>query len=93
MDSSIAAWDGAKWIGGGNEDLVLYSDYLPTFNINYTIQLDKNSASTKAGFIFGANDPRLMNKNLNIYNLENMKDSSYVEVEIDITNLEDGGDA
>ncbi len=90
MNPSIAAWSGAKWIGGGDNDRVLCPDYLPTFNIHYTIQLDEESGSTKAGFIYGANDPRLMNKNLNIYNLQNEKDASYVEVELDISGLENG---
>lgn len=93
MNPSISAWEGAKWIGGGDEDLVLYPDYLPTYNINYTVQLDKNSGTTKAGFVFGANDPRLMNKNLNIYNLQNGKDESYVEVELDISAVGGGGRA
>ena len=87
MNPSITAWDGAKWIGGGDEDLVLYSDYLPTYNINYTVQLDKESGTTKAGFVYGANDPRLMNKNKNIYNLQNDKDESYIEVELDISEV------
>ncbi|MEA4917822.1 family 78 glycoside hydrolase catalytic domain [Proteiniphilum sp.] len=93
MNPSIEAWDGARWIGGGDEDLVLYPDYLPTYNINYTLQLDKESNTTKAGFIFGANDPRLMNKNKNIYNLQNEKDQSYIEVELDISKVDAGANA
>lgn len=87
MNPSMEAWDGAKWIGGADEDLVLYPDYLPTYTINYTLQLDRNSGSTKAGFIYGANDPRLMDKNRNIYNLQNGIDESYVQVELDISPL------
>jgi alpha-L-rhamnosidase len=90
MDPSIEAWSGAKWIGGGDDDRVLYPDYLPTFNIHYTIQLDRESGTTKAGFVYGANDPRLMDKNLNIYNLQNEKNASYVEVELDISGLNNG---
>ena len=90
MNPTIEAWNGAKWIGGGDDDLVLHPDYLPTFNIHYTLQLDRKSNSTKAGFVYGANDPRLMNKNLNIYNLENDKNESYVEVELDISGIENG---
>jgi alpha-L-rhamnosidase len=93
MNPSISAWDGAKWIGGGDGDLVLYPDYLPAYNINYTVQLDKDNGTTKAGFIYGANDPRLMNKNMNIYNLQNGKDGSYVEVELDISQIDTGGNA
>ena len=93
MNPSISAWDGAKWIGGGDEDLVLYPSYLPAFNIHYTVQLDQESGTTKASFIYGANDPRLMNKNLNIYNLQNKKDESYVEVELDLSKMNAGGTA
>lgn len=90
MQPSIKAWNDAKWIGGGDDDLVLYPDYLPTFNINYTIQLDQESGTTQAGFLFGANDPRLMDRNKNIYNLQNERNESYVEVELDISGLERG---
>lgn len=90
MNPSIRAWNDAKWIGGGDNDLVLYPDYLPTFNINYTVCLDQESGTTKAGFLFGANDPRLMNRDMNIYNLQSGKDESYVEVELDISGLDKG---
>jgi alpha-L-rhamnosidase len=93
MDYRESAWDSAKWIGGSNSDLVLYSQYLPVFKINFTLQLDEKSNSTKAGFIYGANDERLMDKNKNIYKLENKKDSSYILVELDITSLNSNGRA
>lgn len=93
MDYHESAWDGAKWIGGSDNDLVLYSQYLPVFKINFTVQLDKKSNSTKAGFIYGANDERLMNKNKNIHKLENQKDSSYVLVVLDISPLNSNGKA
>lgn len=93
MNPSITAWDGAKWIGGGDGDLVLYPDYMPAYNINYTVQLNKGNGTTKAGFLFGANDPRLMDKNMNIYNLQNERDESYIEVELDISQIDTGGNA
>lgn len=86
-DPKLAAWSGAKWIGGGDEDMVLYSDYLPVFKINFSVQLDKKSKSTRAGFIYGANDDRLMDTYKNLYKLENKKDESYLIVEIDIAPL------
>lgn len=86
-DPQLSAWNGAKWIGGTNDDMVLYSDYLPVFKINFTLQLDKLSNSTKAGFIYGANDNRLMDRNKNIYKLENQKDSSLVMIELNIAPL------
>jgi len=86
-DPNLSAWGGAKWIGGGDGDLVLFSGYLPVFKIDYTLQLDEKSRSTKAGFMFGANDIRLMDKNKNLFRLENKKDSSYVLFELDIMPL------
>ena len=37
MDPSpgLAAWGGATWIGGGDDDLVLYSPYLAIFDVKY----------------------------------------------------------
>ena len=90
-DPDLSAWDGATWIGGGDEDLVFYPHYLSVFKVRYKIQLDRESNSTKAGFIFGANDHRLLNKNLNIMNIENRKDEVYIEFELDISEV-DGTD-
>jgi alpha-L-rhamnosidase len=87
-DPKGPAWNGAKWIGGGDKELVLYAPYLPVFKINFSLQLDEASRTTKAGFIYGANDNRLMDKNKNLFKLENKKDSSYVLVELDIAPLQ-----
>ena len=54
-------WKGAKWIGGGNEDMVLYSHYLPVFKLNYVFRLASSSSAQKTAFVYGANDKRLMN--------------------------------
>ncbi len=91
-DPKLSAWDGATWIGGGDDDLVLYSPYLSVFKISYNLKLDKESGTTKAGFIFGANDPRLMDKNKNIFGVENRKNESYIKFELDISKM-DGSDA
>lgn len=87
MNSGLSVWNGAQWIGGGDKEMVLYASYLPVFKLNYTIQLDKTSLTTKAGFIYGANDPRLMDSNKNLYKLQNKKDSSCIIIELDITSL------
>lgn len=84
----LSAWSGACWIGGGEEDMVLYSEYLPVFKMNCSLQLDKQSRSTKAGFMYGMNDPRLMDRNKNLYKQENQKDSSYILLELDIAPLD-----
>ncbi|MCP9770439.1 alpha-L-rhamnosidase [Lacihabitans sp. LS3-19] len=87
LNPSQAAWSGAEWIGGGDEDLVFYSDYQSVFSLEYGIQLDQKTNSTKAAFLFGANDPRLMKKELNLKWIENKKNESYVSLELDISDL------
>ncbi len=91
MNTSENAWSGAKWIGGSEEDLVLYSPYLSVFQLSYALQLDEASHSTKASFIFGANDRRLMNKDLNLMGVQNAINESYVALELDISALEENG--
>jgi alpha-L-rhamnosidase len=80
-DSS--AWGGAKWIGGGSQDLVLYAPYLAIFDAKYALTIAPGS--TRASFVYGANDPRLMDKNKNIYQVESAKDQSYIRLELDIS--------
>ena len=86
-DPRLSGWEGATWIGGADEDLVLYSSYLSVFKLDYTIQLDKASGSTRAGFVFGANDSRLMDKNKNIFGIESKQNESYIKFELDITKV------
>ena len=83
-------WSDAKWIGGGDEDMVLYSHYLPVFRLNVALRLDKETKSTRAGFVYGANDKRLMDKNKNLYQLQNGKDESYIKIELDLDSLTSG---
>ena len=45
MDGSLNAWEGAQWIGGGDEDLVLYSPYLVIFNAEFTVAIEPGSTS------------------------------------------------
>ncbi|MBR0049120.1 MAG: family 78 glycoside hydrolase catalytic domain [Prevotella sp.] len=71
--------DDAKWIG--SNQYVLYADYLTQFKISWTVQLD--GASERLAVIFGGNDPRLMNRNMNILGVENGRDESYIKLEID----------
>ena len=87
LNSKIEAWSGADWIGGSAEDLVFYSPYQSIFKFQYGIQLDKASNSTKASFVFGANDPRLLDKNLNLMGRANGVNESYIAVELDISRL------
>lgn len=84
----LSAWNGAKWIGGSDEDMVFYSAYLSVFSLNFSLQLDESTKTTQAGFIYGANDPRLMDRDKNLYSLKNSKDGSYILVELDIAPLQ-----
>lgn len=86
-DAKRAAWNGAKWIGKSGDAVMFYAPYFPVFRLDYDVLLDKKSKTTSASFLFGANDPRLMDKNKNILNVNNQKDSSYIRVELDIAPL------
>jgi alpha-L-rhamnosidase len=79
------AWGGAKWIGGGNDDVVLYSPYLAIFDVKYVVAIAAGSSS--ASFVYGANDSRLMNRFKNIYQVESAKDQSYIRLELDVAAL------
>ncbi|RZL19402.1 MAG: alpha-L-rhamnosidase [Pedobacter sp.] len=84
-DSKLSSWNDAKWIGGTAKDMVFYPHYLTVFKLKYDLQLDESTKTTKASFLFGANDERLMNQNLNTKGMLSKRDSSYVKVELDIT--------
>lgn len=86
-------WEGAKWIGGGNEDMVLYSHYLPVFKMNYAFRLSPSSPSLKTAFVYGANDRRLMDSNMNLYGLANRENESYIKIELDASPLPQGKEA
>ena len=79
------AWDGAVWIGGAKEDMTWFPHYLSVFKASYDLQIPEGSA--KAGFVFGANDSRLQNRYLNLYDIECSKDESYIYVETDLSGL------
>ena len=89
----IVGWNDAQWIGGGDDDMVLYSHYLPVFKLNFSFILSENAKSKKIAFIYGANDERLMNRYKNLYHLSNAKDRSYIKVEFDLSPLDLGKSA
>jgi alpha-L-rhamnosidase len=82
MNPSIEAWKGAEWIGSNT--LPFYSDYLSVYKFQFGLQIDKG---TKASFVFGANDPRLQNRNLNIQEVANGKNQSYIRLELDLAGI------
>jgi alpha-L-rhamnosidase len=83
MDPTLAAWNGATWIGGSDADLVLYAPYLSVFDLKFTVAIAQGS--TRAGFVYGANDARLMDRFKNVYQLKNAKDQSYIRLEFDVS--------
>ncbi len=86
MDQDPGAWDGAQWIGGGDRDLVFFAPYQLIFRIRFDMAIEEGS--TKAGFVYGANDLRLMDKYRNIYQVENGPDESYIKLELDISKVD-----
>ncbi|HEY4325916.1 MAG TPA: family 78 glycoside hydrolase catalytic domain [Mucilaginibacter sp.] len=87
-DGNLSAWDGANWIGGGKEDMVLFSQYFPVFKLKYNLAIAEGSK--RASMIFAANDRRLMDKNKNLYQVQNGKNESYFKLEFDISGVENG---
>jgi len=81
-DPQLSGWSGAKWIGGGDSDTVLYASYLPLFDLSYNLTIAPGSE--RASIVFAANDPRLMDRNKNIYQLANKRNESYFKVEFDV---------
>lgn len=86
LDDTLEAWSGAEWIGGGDGDLVFYSHYFSVYKFNFDVQLARGSQ--KAAFVFGGNDTRLMNRNLNMQGVENGPNESFIAFELDITALQ-----
>ncbi|MBC2839319.1 alpha-L-rhamnosidase [Robiginitalea sp. SC105] len=87
-DPDSEGWKGAAWIGGGPEDLQLYSHYLSVFQLDFGLQLDEASRSTRAAFLIGANDPRLMDADRNLQGVASGRDGHYISFELDISGLE-----
>ncbi|QGY42495.1 Bacterial alpha-L-rhamnosidase [Maribellus comscasis] len=86
MNPSQTAWNGAQWIGGTDDDLVFYSHYELIFRMKYSLAIAEGSS--KAAFIYGANDRRLMDKYKNIFQLENKRNESYIKLELDIADVD-----
>ena len=84
MSDSI--FSNAQWIGAGNR--VLNAHTMSVFQFSYSVQI--LPGSTKAGFLFGGNDARLMDRNKNIQDAESGPDGNYVELRLDISGLPSG---
>ena len=89
-----AAWHGAQWIGGTEANSLTFCRlYLPVFRLRFSITLDEASHSREAALIYGANDPRLMDRNKNILNMESPAGNSYIKVAINSRGLDHGDSA
>lgn len=71
---------GAEWISVDSGSLPIYADYLPVFRLSFNLDLEPGNA---ASLLFGLDDPRLMDRNMNIYGLENKPGESYIRLEIE----------
>ena len=78
-----AVFGDAKWIGCNQ--LSLYADYLSVFRMDASFSIQPGS--TRAGFCFGGDDPRLMDRNKNLFDLEHAHGESYIACVLDISNL------
>ena len=73
----------AKWIG--SNELPLYADYLAVYKVKARLQIKEGSE--RAGFMIGGDDSRLMDRNKNLYGLENKAGESFVSFILDISGL------
>lgn len=71
--------DGAHWIGAPGDMQSLYADYLPIFKIHCTAHVPLGE---EVSIIYGEGDPRLTNRNFNIYGIEHAADSIAIKVKI-----------
>ncbi|MCI8497062.1 MAG: family 78 glycoside hydrolase catalytic domain, partial [Clostridiales bacterium] len=78
MNPSKDAWNGAEWIG--TKDFFLDAETMKNFQISFDMQLQPGS--TKAGIIYGANDPRMQNYTKNKWLIEG---ETYIYVELDVS--------
>lgn len=81
LDATYESWGDAQWIGSSKKNLDASSANLFDMHMNVTIP----EGSAKASVIFGADDYRLQNKAMNVWNREN---ENYFRYEVDLTDSE-----
>lgn len=86
MCADISAWEGAEWIG--SNDLPLYVNALSVFKMSCALQLAGDSL--RGGFLFGGDDPRLLDRNMNLMQQENQPGESFCSLVLDISALSQG---
>ena len=90
MDDSFSSprWAGAKWIGTDTRSL--RAEATSVFRLSCEITIPAGSGS--AALILGANDPRLMDRDKNLYGLENLRFRSYIRLELNLSACEQSGE-
>lgn len=71
--------DGARWIGADGEHLPVFTPYLPVFMVDFDVMVRPGGS---VALLYGVDDPRLCDRNLNIYNLENAPGKSAMSLEM-----------
>lgn len=77
LDGSEKPWEGAQWISAA--ECNLYAQSKEVFSIETQMRI---AEGTCGGIVFGANDPRLLDKNLNLFG---MAGPHYFAYELDIS--------
>ncbi len=85
MLNNQAAFPNAQWIGPDDSSMILYSQYLSVFKLQFSVKL--LNESTRAAFVFGANDSRLQNPVLNLMGVKTSKKQSYIALELNTEGL------
>ncbi len=84
LSEKIEAWEGAKWIGSNHLPLNTFA--LSVFKMSCRLQL--NAKAQKAGFMFGGDDPRLLDATKNLYGVENKPGESYCLLTLDVSSFD-----
>ena len=81
------AWDGAQWIGGGDDSRNLYAPYTNIFRLSFHIRLGQNDGPGKAAFVYGGNEERMLDGRKNLYHLQAAKGKNYMAAELDVSQV------
>ncbi len=72
-------FESAQWISVEADSMPIYPDYLSVFRIGFNLDMP---AGNNASFLFGIDDPRLMDSDKNVYGLKNGQGESYLRLQI-----------
>lgn len=76
----VETFEGAEWISVESDSLPMYPDYLSVFRLGF--RLDMTPGNT-ASVLFGIDDPRLMDANMNIFGIADCPGGSYMRLGIE----------